>query len=57
MSIEKAFEKMGARAKVQHVAEGITWVHRTRMDGNVAMDVRRDKRGEFFEILLPLRIN
>jgi len=52
MNINTAFEKMGARVKVERVSDDVRWVRRTRMDGNVAMDVRRDRKGEFFEILL-----
>ena len=46
LTIESQFARMGARVKVVHQNEN-------RMASGLALDVRRDGDGEFFEVCLP----
>jgi len=53
-TLEKAFDKMGARVRVTRVPHNVTDFRRFggRLEGNVALDIRRDKNGEFFDFHL-----
>jgi len=44
------FEKIGARVKFRKPHSN-RWVDRLRLDSNFNVDVRRDKKGEYFDIL------
>lgn len=53
-SIESQFRAMGARLKVLEMNPGWNRQHRVyRSDDDYAVDIRKDKRGQYFEIRVP----
>src|SRR5436190_4073343 len=52
--IESKFDEMGARLKVRELSARWDWRNRTwRSTGDYAVDIQRDRRGEFFELRIP----
>ena len=52
--IESKFDEMGARLKVRELSARRDWPNRTwRSTGDYAVDIQRDRRGEFFELRIP----
>ncbi|HPM24326.1 MAG TPA: hypothetical protein PLP66_10510 [Phycisphaerae bacterium] len=55
--VEKHFEKIGARVRIRPLDPPRTWSRRSLVQGplGLRMDVRRDRRGEYFDIAIDVR--
>lgn len=55
--IESKFAALGARFKIREVpTRGVTvpvWLRQSRLSPDYAMDLRRDRHGQFFELRMP----
>ena len=52
-TIEKKFDEMGARARIRPLQPRDSWRSRESLTGWPRLDVRHDRKGEYFDITVP----